>query len=32
VKALHQHVPADGKERADLAAMQEYARTLPEPF
>ena len=29
---LQLHVPADGKERADLAAMCVYASTLPEPF
>lgn len=29
---LLQHVPADGKERADLAAMLVYAQSLSEPF
>jgi len=29
---LDRHVAADGKERADLAAMCVYASTLPEPF
>src|SRR4051794_36645143 len=29
---LHHHVPADGKERADLAAMGVYFTTLAEPF
>jgi 8-oxo-dGTP pyrophosphatase MutT (NUDIX family) len=32
VKALLGHVPQDGKERADLAAMLVYAQSLPEPF
>ncbi|MBL8951722.1 MAG: NUDIX hydrolase [Myxococcaceae bacterium] len=29
---LENHVAADGKERADLAAMMVYASTLAEPF
>jgi 8-oxo-dGTP pyrophosphatase MutT (NUDIX family) len=29
---LAAHVPTDGKERADLAAMCVYAQTLSEPF
>ena len=31
IPGLEVHVPADGKERADLAAMCVYAQTLAEP-
>lgn len=29
---LAAHVPTDDKERADLAAMRDFAASLPEPF
>ncbi len=32
INTLQAHVPADGKERSDLAAMCVYASTLVEPF
>lgn len=32
IASLQLHVPTDGKERADLAAMCVYAQTLADPF